>query len=130
MKSILVVDDNSSVRRTLRHMLEQHEDWKVCGEAVNGRDAIDKEERLRPDLVVLDFSMPVMNGLEAVRALKRIRPSTPVVIFTVFKDRFLEQEAYAAGASAVVSKEEGLSALSGFAQVLLKASSMGSAQDS
>ena len=119
-KAILIADDNASVRRAVRHALEQSGEWTVCGEAVNGRDVVEKAEQLHPDLVVVDFSMPVMNGLEAARALKRCRPAMPVVLFTIFKDRFLEQEAFAAGISVVVAKEEGIGVLAEQAQVLLK----------
>lgn len=119
-KAILIADDNACVRRAMRRMLEIGEEWTVCGEAVNGRDVIEKTEQLHPDLVVVDFSMPVMNGLEAARAIKRIRPSLPVVLFTVFKDRFLEEEAFAAGISVVVAKEDGVGALADRARILLK----------
>jgi DNA-binding NarL/FixJ family response regulator len=115
-----LADDNHAVRRAMRHTLERNEDYKVCGEAENGREAIEKERELQPDLVVLDFSMPVMDGLEVARALKRSRPGIPIVLFTMFKDRFLEQEAFAAGVNVVVSKEEGISILSVCAGVLLK----------
>ncbi len=119
-RRILIADDNQAVRRAMRHMLEKDADYKVCGEAENGRDAVEKVRELQPDLVVVDFSMPVMNGLEVARALKRARPGIPIVLFTMFKDRFLEEEAFAAGVSVVVSKEEGISILSVCADVLLK----------
>jgi DNA-binding NarL/FixJ family response regulator len=119
-KTILIGDDNAGVRRAMRHMFADSEEWTVCGEAVNGRDVVTKAAQLCPDLVVVDFSMPVMNGLEAARLLKRLRPSLPVVLFTVFKDRFLEEEAFAAGISMVVAKEEGISVLGERARVLLK----------
>ena len=119
-KAILIADDNAGVRRAVRNALEKSGEWKICGEAVNGRDVIEKAEQLHPDLVVVDFSMPVMNGLEAARALKRWRPSMPVVLFTIFKDRFLEAEAFAAGISVVVAKEDGIGVLAEQANVLLK----------
>jgi DNA-binding NarL/FixJ family response regulator len=119
-KAILIADDNAGVRRAMRNMLESTGEWTICGEAANGRDAIEKAQELHPDLVVVDFSMPVMNGLEAARALKRARPGVPVVLFTIFKDRFLEAEAFAAGISVVVAKEEGVGALADHARLLLK----------
>jgi len=119
-KAILIADDNPAVRRALRYVLEEDDGWSVCGEAVNGPDAIEKEEQLRPDLVILDFSMPMMNGLDVARAMKRVRPALPVVLFTMFKDRLLEEEAFAAGISAVVAKETGIEALAESARVLLK----------
>ncbi len=122
-RRILIADDNQAVRRAMRHMLEKDADFKVCGEAENGLEAIEKVGELRPDLVVVDFSMPIMNGLEVARALKRAEPGIPIVLFTMFKDRFLEEEAFAAGVSVVVSKEDGISMLSVCAGVLLKYSS-------
>jgi DNA-binding NarL/FixJ family response regulator len=122
-KAILIADDNEAVRRAIRKVLERSLDCKICGEAENGRDAIEKERQLRPDLVVLDFSMPVMNGLEVARVLSREHPEVPLLLFTMFKDRFLEAEALAAGVSVVVSKEDGIALLAECADALLKHSS-------
>jgi DNA-binding NarL/FixJ family response regulator len=119
-KTILIADDNLAVRRAMRRVLEMNADWRVCGEAENGREALEKERQLQPDLVVVDFSMPGMNGLEVARVLKRVSPATPVVLFTMFKDRFLEEEAFAAGVSMVVSKEEGIAMLAECAHALLR----------
>jgi len=104
--SILIVDDSAIVRRTLRTSFEQNADWYVCGEAANGREAIDKAQKLRPDLVVLDLSMPLMGGLEAARELKRLNPAVPLLMFTTFKTPTIEKEAISAGCEAVVSKAE------------------------
>jgi DNA-binding NarL/FixJ family response regulator len=68
----------------IRETLEQQEGWEVCGEAADGRQAIEKAQGLKPDVVVLDLSMPLMNGLEAARELKRLLPSLPLVMFTNF----------------------------------------------
>jgi len=103
-KCILIVDDSAVVRKTLWETLEQQGGWEVCGEAADGREAIEKAQQLEPDLVVLDISMPVMNGLEAARELKRLLPSVPLVMFTSFQTPHLKREALAAGVSAVVSK--------------------------
>jgi DNA-binding NarL/FixJ family response regulator len=104
--SILIVDDSALIRRSLKSCLEQHPDWKVCGEAADGLDAIQMAQQLQPNVVVLDLSMPGMNGFEVARELKRITPSIPVVMFTSFKTPALETEALAAGCNAVVSKSE------------------------
>jgi DNA-binding NarL/FixJ family response regulator len=104
--SILIVDDSSFVRRSLRTCLEQNPDWKVCGEAADGVDAIALSQQLRPDLILLDLSLPGMNGFEVARELKRTSPSVPVLMFTGFKTPSLESEALAAGCTAVVSKSE------------------------
>ena len=77
--SILIVDDNPVIRRTLRSCFLQSVDWQVCGEAANGRDAVEKAQHLKPDLIILDLSMPVMNGLQAARELKRMGATVVVV---------------------------------------------------
>jgi two-component system nitrate/nitrite response regulator NarL len=101
-KRILIVDDSTPVRNTVKFMLESVPDWVVGGEARNGREAIDKVALLSPDLVLLDFSMPVMNGLDAARALSRIRPDLPVVMFTDSPE--IAREALLCGCRRVVSK--------------------------
>jgi len=116
--AILIADDNVSIRRVLRSALEK-EDY-ICGEAENGFVAIDKIKDLHPDLIILDFSMPGLNGLEVLRALKQERPAIPVILFTMFKDKYLEAEAFAAGASVVISKAAGLDSVIKQACVLLK----------
>jgi DNA-binding NarL/FixJ family response regulator len=105
-KCILIVDDSALIRRMIRETLEQHGGWEVCGEAADGREAIAKAQQLKPDLVVLDLSMPVMNGLDAARVLKRSLPSLPLVMFTNFASPQLSQEVLSAGVSAVVSKDK------------------------
>ncbi len=119
-RAILIADDNLSIRRVLRSALENVGECSICGEAENGATAIDKVKELHPDLVILDFSMPVLNGLEVLRALKRLRPTMPVILFTMFKDRHLEAEAFAAGASVVISKAAGIDTLIEQTRVLLK----------
>jgi CheY-like chemotaxis protein len=79
----------------------------VCAEAENGREAIHKAEQTRPDLIVLDLSMPVMDGLEAARQLKQLLPSIPLVLWTSLEVPHVEREAYAAGFSDVASKSDG-----------------------
>jgi DNA-binding NarL/FixJ family response regulator len=103
-KRILIVDDSLVVRYTLRSLLDGHSGWTVCGEAVNGVDALTKAKELAPDVIVLDISMPVMDGMEAARQLKQIRPSLPIVLFTSYESAYLQREAAAAGVRAVVSK--------------------------
>src|SRR6478672_4629718 len=104
-KHVLIVDDSSAIRRCLREALTARK-WQICGEAVNGQDAIEKARRLKPDLVVLDLSMPVMNGLQAARELKSLLPAVPLVMFTSFETPHLKQEALDAGITRVVSKSE------------------------
>jgi DNA-binding NarL/FixJ family response regulator len=94
-------------------------DFEICGEAQNGKEAIEKAQKLHPGLIVLDLSMPIMNGLDAARVLKRIMPNTPVVMFSEYRNAFSEQEARSAGVSALVSKSEHVSVLVEKARSLL-----------
>jgi two-component system response regulator DegU len=105
-KSILLVDDKPFMRRILRDFLEQESNFRVCGEAEDGLDAIVKAQQLRPDLIVLDFQMPVMNGLDAAKKLKKLLPGTPIVMFTTFDSSEIEREALAMGVDSVHSKSD------------------------
>jgi DNA-binding NarL/FixJ family response regulator len=100
-KCILIADDSPVIRKTLRQTLEREDAWEVCGEAADGREAIEKAQRLKPDVVVLDLSMPLMNSLDAARELKRLLPSLPLVMFTHFNMPELTNEALSAGVRAV-----------------------------
>src|SRR5882724_13161263 len=77
---ILLVDDHEPVRRGVRSLLSSHADWLVCGEAVDGLDAIEKAKALRPNVVLMDISMPRMNGLDATHILRRDMPGSKIVI--------------------------------------------------
>ena len=76
-KTVLIVDDNAYIRQALCELFEGEADFEPCGEAENGKEAIAKALELHPDLIVLDLSMPVMNGLDAARELKRLMPTVP-----------------------------------------------------
>jgi chemotaxis response regulator CheB len=81
----MVIDDNPAIRKILRNILEFDRDWIVCGEGVDGRDGVEKAKALSPDLIVLDVSMPVMNGLEAARILHQIMPNVPVILCSLHR---------------------------------------------
>lgn len=83
-KRILIADDHESVLRRVRATLESHPDWKVCGDAVNGREAVKKAVELRPDLVVLDWAMPGLNGLKAADQIRDLLPNVPIVLHTIY----------------------------------------------
>ena len=119
-KSVLIVDDTEAIRRGLRELFASEVDFEVCGEAENGREAIEKAQELHPDLIVLDLSMPVMNGIDAARVLRRLMPTAlKVIIFSEYSDVFSEEEARSAGVSALVSKSEHVSVLVAKARALL-----------
>lgn len=105
---ILVVDDAPAVRRSMRLYLEQAGDCTICGEAENGQVAIDRVRELQPDVVILDLSMPVMNGLEAARVIKRIAPGTRIFMFTLHNYPHLSDEARKAGIDHVLSKTDSM----------------------
>jgi CheY-like chemotaxis protein len=81
-KTILVADDNPTIRRLLWRLFETEENYDICAEASNGQEAIDLTLQCRPDLIILDLSMPVLNGLEAALELKRLVPEVPIILFT------------------------------------------------
>jgi DNA-binding NarL/FixJ family response regulator len=102
--TILIVDDNALIRQTLRTYLEAKTDWRVCGEAENGRIAVDKVQELNPDVVILDLQMPIMNGLDAARLIAQSAPKTVIVMLTMHESAQLRTEARSAGVEDVISK--------------------------
>jgi DNA-binding NarL/FixJ family response regulator len=104
MTRILVADDCDVVRRGIKHLLRQHADWEVCGEAVDGQEAVDKARQLSPDLVLLDYSMPVLNGIEAARQIRKTQPSTRFVLCSMYMDSQLASVARKVGITSVLSK--------------------------
>lgn len=107
MTRILIVDDNPQVRSALRTCLELHERWRICGEAANGEDAIALAGQLKPDVVLLDYAMPVMNGVEAARLIAAAMPNCVLILFTMFATRQLVALAHTAGVAEVISKDVG-----------------------
>ena len=103
---ILVVDDSSAVRRGFARAINEQSDFRVCGEAANGQECLAKVLELRPDAVILDISMPIMNGLDAARLLRELMPSLPVIICSYFDGPSLEQEAQTVGAKGIVSRAQ------------------------
>jgi len=117
--SVLIVDDNPAVRQLICELFTREADFRVVAEADNGRDALTKAEELNPDLIVTDLSMPQMNGLEETRALRKTMPMLPVILYSAHMDSFVEKEARAAGASAVVPKIDVVAMLIPTARTLL-----------
>lgn len=110
-KSVLIVDDHEAFRRAIRVAFQTESDFLVCGEAVDGVDAIEKAQELLPDIIVLDFAMPEMNGLEAATALKYMMPTVSLFLLTAHNNRELELAAHDVGICAVISKYENLRTL-------------------
>jgi len=119
-KSVLIVDDNAFVCEALCNLFQQDAGFEVCGRAENGKEAIEKARELHPDLIVLDFSMPVMNGFDAARVLKRLMPTVPLIMYSAFGDRFAKHQAQLIGIADVVSKSEPASVLIRKARNLLE----------
>jgi two-component system, chemotaxis family, protein-glutamate methylesterase/glutaminase len=104
VKTILLVDDSPDVRHVVRTFLERDATFKVCGEAGDGPDAIKKAEVLTPDVILLDFLMPGMNGIDVANALKQLLPKTQIAIFSNYTGDFGERLSSAVGIDAVIAK--------------------------
>jgi DNA-binding NarL/FixJ family response regulator len=100
----LIVDDSDLVRRSLRMVLQANPDWEICGEAADGVSAVEMFKELRPNIVILDFQMPGINGIETARRMAEIAPAIPVVLFTQHASADLERHALEVGIRSVVSK--------------------------
>lgn len=105
-RCVLIVDDNSTVRRIIRQQIEAA-GLEVCGEAEDGLDAIEKAKTLGPDLIIMDLSMPRMNGLDAAKELMRICPNVPILLNTMHAEVLRRQE-LPTGITEVVAKTENL----------------------
>jgi DNA-binding NarL/FixJ family response regulator len=110
-RSVLIVDDNPRVRTIMSQFFGALPDWTVGGEAENGIEAIQKATKVKPDLVLLDYSMPKMTGIETASVLKKVLPDVYIVIFTLFDDSVSSRLTLASGVDLVVPKTEGLSGL-------------------
>jgi DNA-binding NarL/FixJ family response regulator len=103
---ILVADDHPVVRAGLRALLESRPGWQVCAEGANGRDAVEQGGRLKPDVAVLDISMPVLNGIEATRQLRKVSPETEVLILSMHDSDQMVQQVLDAGARGYILKDD------------------------
>jgi DNA-binding NarL/FixJ family response regulator len=103
-KYILLVDDSELIRSATRHFLESQTGFKVCGEAVDGIDALEKASHLHPDLIILDIAIPRMNGLQTARELRARMHRMPIILFTWYADAVQPEDIEEAGINAVISK--------------------------
>jgi two-component system, chemotaxis family, chemotaxis protein CheY len=118
-KAVVIIDDNATVRKTVGHALLEN-GFRYYGEAENGAEGIEVVKELKPDLAILDLSMPIMNGLQAALILRRLFPEMPIILFSLYGDGAVKAEAARAGVDAVVSKTEDMPVLIGKAHELLK----------
>jgi DNA-binding NarL/FixJ family response regulator len=110
-KRILIADDGAPVREVLRAFFEARTNYEVCGEATDGADAIEKARELKPDLILLDLAMPLMNGAEAASVLHGMMPQVPIVLYSMYDESLGRSLASTLGVSAVVSKPDGVGKL-------------------
>lgn len=118
MTRILIADDSPQVRQGLRSLLSGHPDWEVCGEAVDGQDALNKTRELSPDVVVLDFAMPIANGVKVAREISRSFPNISVLLCSMYLDSQLASVARRSGILGLVSKSNAGQIVSGIEAVL------------
>ena len=102
----LIVDDSQIVRNGLRTVLQSNPEWQVCGEAENGETGVAMLQELRPNVVILDFQMPGMNGLDTARKMSEVAPAVPIILFTQHASAELERRAKEVGIRSVVSKAD------------------------
>ena len=107
-KCILIADDSKTIRTLIRAFIENRAGFEVCGEAVDGADAIEKAKELKPDLIILDLAMPRMNGAAAASVLKRRMPKIPIILFTMYDELMSETFSSAVQVDLVLSKPNGL----------------------
>ena len=103
---ILVADDHQVVRTGLRTLLESKAGWQVCAEAADGREAVEKARELQPDVAVLDIGMPLLNGVEATRQIRKVSPRTEILILTMHDSELMIQGVLDAGAHGYIVKDD------------------------
>ena len=111
MAGILVVDDNSNMRRLLRSYIESNTQFKICGEAANGAEAIERAKELQPDVILLDLTLPGMSGTEAARELKLAMPNLKIILFTMHADGVNETLASMFSIDRVIAKSDTITKL-------------------
>ncbi len=116
---ILIADDDPAIRRLFRRLIEAQPDWQVCGEAVNGVDAVEQVVQAAPDLAILDLGMPLMNGMEAAKEISQLNPSLPLLLISVqeMSDQLVEA-AQKAGFKGAITKSRGREVVTGVEAVL------------
>lgn len=103
---ILIVDDHEAVRKSIRSLLSLRSEWNICGEAGDGLEAVEKARQLLPNLVLMDISMPRMNGVEAARLIRGEMPGVEVIVISQNDPNLVSRQAADAGARGYISKSE------------------------
>src|ERR1700730_9546361 len=103
---ILIADDHEVVREGMRVLIEHEPGWEVCGTAMTGQEAVDTAKKLKPEVVVLDMTMPELDGLDVLREIKRALPNTEVVIFSAHHSEEVIEQLFDAGAKSYIQKSE------------------------
>jgi DNA-binding NarL/FixJ family response regulator len=106
LNRVLIADDHDGVRKGMRSLLEEQPGLMIVGEARNGQEAVDQAQQLKPDLVILDLSMPKMDGLTAAREIRKFAPDTPILIFTMHRIREFVETAKRLHLQGYVAKED------------------------
>ena len=106
MSRVLVVDDHAVIRRGVQGILCAYPEWELCGEAENGQEAIQLAETLKPEIIIMDVSMPILNGLEATRIIHELLPNTRILLLTLHSSTELVRTAFRAGARGYVLKSD------------------------
>jgi len=102
----LIADDHKSAIREIRALLGANPEWEVCGEAADGQEALARANETHPDVIVLDFAMPVMNGLMAAQEITKVQPTVPILLHTLYNSPEVEREAKKHGIRKVVEKTD------------------------
>jgi len=122
MARILIADDHAMMRKGLRTVIEPHSGWEICGEATTGMEALESAKSLKPDLVVLDVSMPVLNGLEVAHRISRSLPEIKILLFTMHNSPQFAKDVTKSGAHGYVCKSSGEEVLMQAMEALLQGS--------
>jgi DNA-binding NarL/FixJ family response regulator len=120
MAKILIADDSALIRPMLGAALSDRGDWTICGEAANGRQAVLLALQLRPDLIILDFFMPMLSGLQAAEQILKMMPLVPIVLYTMHDNAQVEAEARRIGIRKVISKAKSMNLVVDLKEILGK----------
>src|SRR5580658_6311845 len=106
MPRVMIVDDHAFIRRGVQTILHPYPEWEFCGEADNGKDAIRLADELKPEIIIMDVSMPGLNGIEATRAIRKAQPAVKIVLLTLHESADLVRNAFRAGARGYLLKTD------------------------